>query len=235
MAYGADIYGGAPYGGEADAPSPGVVVDCGIGALVLAGLAATILSATSVNCTLGSLSLAGLPAVVTNDEVVSTLVRTPYTTSDVIGTKVYQLYEIDSGALVAVGSPQTVGFWQWVEITNCWYARVDCAPNGDFGDANYVAVFTDINVSEAAAVEVYHPSTRLPTELVKYKVAPFPSSATITTPGFQLKDIDGNLVGSHVTAGILAIPGVVNGYVTELVLTPDSYHGAQFGIRWDGG
>ena len=182
-----------------------------------------------------SYSTASSAIIPNNYNVVTVLVRAPYLTTDTLGTKTVQLYAIQSDILTAIGSAITTGFIAIPNVTNGWWIALSAVPNGAFGDFAGIAVFGNINGSNAAAVEVYSPPTLPPSSLVVCKVAPYLTTDTITTPGYQLYDAAGSAVGSHVTGGIVAIPGVTNGYCANIALTPDANSGAQLGILWDGG
>lgn len=173
---------------------------------------------------------------VTPNEIttVDILVRCPYVPTDTLGTKTVQVYDIQGGVLTAVGGAVTTGFSAIPNVTNGWTVKLALEPNGAYGDFAGIAVFSNINGSGKAAVELYSPPSEDPASLVQCKIAPFRESDTIGTPGYQLYDSSGSTVGSHVTAGILAISGVTNGYVTKLTLTPDANNGFQGSILWDG-
>ena len=72
------------------------------------------------------------------------------------------------------------------------------------------------------------------------KIAPFFSTDTITTPGYQLYKYAVGATsptadGSHVTANINAIPGQVNGYSAFPACTLDTDGGYRGLIVWDSG
>ncbi len=233
--------GGATITGYTATSSPGGITasvsQAGSGAITVTGLTngtpyTFTVHATNLN---GNSAESGSSNSVTPAAVVSILVRAPYLSSDALGAKTFQVYEILAGVLTAVGGAVTSGFTAIPNITNGWWVDVSVIPNGAYGDFAGIAVFSNINGSGKAAVELYSPPTSTPTSLVIDKIAPYLSTDTISTPGYQLYDITGNVSGSHVTAGILAISGITNGYVTKLTLTPDANHGAQYGILWDGG
>ncbi len=187
----------------------------------------------------GSASVSGFGSVIATGPVpvtVPILIRCPYLTTDTIGVKTVQLYEIIAGVLTAIGSPITTGFSAIPNITNGWQVLVDVEPNEAFGDVAAIAVFSNINTTESAATEANRPPTSVPTDLVQCAVSKFLSTDTIGTPGYQIYDEDGAAIGSHVTAGILAIPGVTNGYVALVSLPPDVSNNYQFQGRivWDG-
>lgn len=169
-----------------------------------------------------------------NQSSINILVRAPYLSTDTIGTKSVQVYDIESGVLTAVGSAQTSGFSAVPNIANGWNVTIPVVPNGDHGDFAGIAVFSNINGTSKAAVELYSPPTSAPAILVQCKIAPFSSLDTIGTPGYRLYDSVGSAIGAHETSGILAITGITNGYVTKLTLTPDGALGFQGSIVWDG-
>lgn len=203
-----------------------------LAATVGASTTAQVLATNSVGD--GPYSGASSPVTPTNPNVVSILMRCPYLSTDTIGTKSVQLYGIVAGVLTAIGSAITTGFYAIPNVTNGWNVLLQVTPNGAFGDFAGIAVFSNINGSEKAAVEVYSPPTSSPSALVQCKIAPFRAADTIGTPGYQLYSSTGAAIGSRVTAGILPVSGVTNGYVARISLTPDALKGFQGSVLWDG-
>jgi hypothetical protein len=160
-------------------------------------------------------------------------IRAPYLATDSIITHSCQLYDISAGSVSAIGSAITAGFMAIPNIPNGYVLKTDVVPNGSFGDFFAIAVFSNINGSQKAAVEVYSPPTAEPTALEIIKVAPFLSTDTLGTVGYQLYDENMAAVGSRVTANIASITGVTNGRAAKLSLTPDSRGGANYTILWD--
>ena len=171
-----------------------------------------------------------------NTDVVSVMIRAPYLSTDTLGTKTVQLFHIVGGALVAATLPITTGFTAIPSVSNGWWVLIDVTPNGGNGEFSGIAVFSNINGTGKAAVEAYSAPTVAPGTLVAHKIAPFLSTDTITTPGYQLYSRNGAAYGSHVTSGILAISGVTNGYVARVSVSANTpAGGAHYGMLWDGG
>lgn len=171
-----------------------------------------------------------------NLNVVSILLRAPYLSTDTLGTKTVQLFHDVAGVLTAATAEITTGFLAIPNIINGWWVRVEVAPNGINGEFSGIAVFSNINGSGKAAVEAYSAPTSVPSAFVSHKIAPFLTADTVVTPGYQLYGQNGAAVGSRVTAGILAISGITNGYVARIsVAANTSPGGAHYGLLWDGG
>jgi hypothetical protein len=171
---------------------------------------------------------------VTPSQLVAMLVRAPYLSTDLIGTKQFRIYTVVAGVQSAVGGLVTTGFNTIPNVANGWMVRVQAAPNGSYGDFYGIAVFENINGSAKRAVELYSPPTSTPLALNVCKRAPFLATDPISTPGYQVYDANGAAVGSHVTTNIAPISGVTNGYAANITLSPDATKGFQGCIVWDG-
>jgi len=171
-----------------------------------------------------------------NTNVVSILLRAPYLSTDTLGTKTVQLFHIVGGVLTAATVAITTGFVAIPNVSNGWWVLVDVTPNGSNGEFSGIAVFSNINGTGKAAVEAYSAPTVSPSTFVTHKIAPFLSTDTITAPGYQLYSRNGAAFGSRVTADILAISGVTNGYVARISVPANTpAGGAHYGLLWDGG
>lgn len=184
----------------------------------------------------GPYSSASASITPNNLNVVQILLRAPYLSTDTLGTKTVQLFHIVAGVLTAATAEITTGFTAIPNISNGWWVLVEVAPNGANGEFSGIAVFSNINGSSKAAIEAYSPPNSTPSAFITHKIAPFLTTDTIATPGYQLYALNGAAFGSRVTAGILSISGVTNGYVARLSLSANTLRGGvHHGILWDGG
>lgn len=226
--------GGAAITGYRVTASSGQIVTGSASPIVVT----TLTNGAPVTFTVAALNLNGYGAEsssslsVTPSTVVSILVLAPYLTTDTVpATPIYQIYDFNGNA---VGGAATTGFTAISSITNGYWVLISVTPNGSFGDFAGIAVFTGINTSQAAAVELYSPPTTSPSSLVICKIAPFMFGDTLGTPGYQLYDTTGAAYSGHVTGStIWTIPGVTNGRAVKLTLPVGANNGAQFGIDWD--
>lgn len=153
--------------------------------------------------------------------------RTPYLTTDTLGTKSVTVYDAD-GVLVS----SSASFIDIGDITNAWWVEITVTPNGAYGDFYGYGVFANVN-SANAAIELYYPPTTAPASLVICKLSKFLVSDTIGTPGYKLYTPSSGY-GSTVTTGIVAVSGVTNKYAAKITLTPDTNYGAVRGMKWIG-
>jgi hypothetical protein len=167
------------------------------------------------------------------------LVRAPYLPSDtMVGTKGYQVYQISGGVLGTIGGRTTAGFVTIPNVTNGFMVNVTVTPNQADGSFTGIIVFDGFNDplnNTHAALELYLPRSSNQVNVSICKIAPFVSTDLVAAPGYQMYDTAGLVVGGHVTLGILAIPNVVNGYVTQITGTADAAGGLQRLIVWDDG
>lgn len=233
--------GGAPITGNsllastgqtASASTPGAAITF----MATSGVALTAQVRATNSAGDGPYSSASPSITPTNSTERQVLLRAPYLSTDALGTKTVQLFHIVGGALVAATAAITTGFTAIPNIANGWWVLVNVPTNDANGGFSGIAVFSNINGSGKAAIEVYIPPLTEPTQFVAHKIAPFLVTDVITSPGYQLYALNGTAFGSRVTAGILGISGVTNGYVARLSLAPNTGSGGvHYGIVWDGG
>lgn len=195
MTFSAEAFSSVPFSGQ---PPTGGGGGGGAGSVgINIGVAGVGLStAGSAGAVSVAIGVAGVGGFIGN--TFNILVRCPYLVSDTIGTKTAQLYQV--GSTTPVGSAITTGYWQISSITNAWYLLIPATPNGANGEAYYTAVFSNINGSQTAAIEVYGwPAPATTQTYVIDKVAPFLASQTIGTAVAQTLTLSAT-TGTGVTA-----------------------------------
>ncbi len=210
----------------------GELVQAGSGTITVSGLTNGVsytFTVHAVNAN-GNSSESSASNSVTPSATFNLFRRTPYLTTDTLGTKSYQLYDGDGNA---IGSAVTTGFVDIGDITNAWWVLIPVSSNDGVGGFNGLIRYANINGSTYAAEELNSRPPTAQTSFIICKKAPFLTTDTVITPQYKIYDSAAASWGSWITAGIWAIPGgPTNGYAAKITRTADSRGGVQDGIKW---